>query len=93
MFRTGDTRGRNAPDLPVNCTDDATVRYHGSQMIELTGRTIEIAGMVVEILAVEGDNLVCRNLTTRHELTMDKAVVEQAIRLGKAEIVSREPGA
>jgi len=54
----------------------------------LTGKTIRISGMVIEIVSDEGENYECRNLTTRKTLVMEKAVMEKAIKLGKAEIVS-----
>ena len=57
----------------------------------MIGKTIEIAGMVIEILAEDGDNWKCRNLTTRESLVMQKAVIDKAIRLGQAHVVSREP--
>jgi hypothetical protein len=58
----------------------------------MIGTTIEIAGMVVEIVADEGDSWKCRNLTTQQTLVMKKSVIERAIKLGQAEVVSRESG-
>ena len=56
----------------------------------MIGKTIGIAGMVVEILADEGDSWKCRNLTTQQTLVLKKAVIERAIKLGKAEVLSHE---
>ncbi|MCB1774513.1 MAG: hypothetical protein KDI88_12920 [Gammaproteobacteria bacterium] len=56
----------------------------------MIGKTIEIAGMLIEVLAEEGDSWKCRNLTTRQILVMKKAAVDKAIKLGQAEVVLRE---
>lgn len=57
----------------------------------MIGKTIEIAGMVIEIVADEGDRYQCRNITTGETLSMNKSMLENAIKLGKADIVA-EPG-
>jgi hypothetical protein len=56
----------------------------------MIGKVIEIAGMRIQVLGDEGDSWKCRNVTTQQELLMDKAVVDRAIRLGKAEVVHQE---
>jgi hypothetical protein len=56
----------------------------------MIGTTIEIAGMIVEVLADEGDGWKCRNLTTQQVFVIEKAVIERAIKLAQAEVVSRE---
>ncbi len=58
----------------------------------MIGKTIEIAGMVIEVLSEDGDSWKCRNLTTNQALTLKKAEIERAIKLGKAEVVSRDRG-
>ena len=58
-------------------------------MKDLLGQTIKIAGMVIEIESDDGDSWKCRNLTTRDMLVMKKDVIEKAIKLGKAEVVTR----
>ena len=58
----------------------------------MIGTTIEIAGMVIQILSDEGDSWRCLNLTTREALVMKKAAIDKAIRLGQAQVVSRESG-
>ena len=59
---------------------------------EMIGKTVEIAGMVVEIVSDGGDSWRCRNLTTKELLDMKKGVIEKAIKLGQAEIVSNQQG-
>lgn len=59
-------------------------------MNDLIGKTIDITGMRIEIVADRGDRWACRNLTTNESLLMDKALVERAIKLGQAEFVSPE---
>ena len=58
----------------------------------MIGKTIEIAGMLIEVLGEDGDSWECRNLTTQQPLLLSKAEIEKAIKLGKAEIVPRESG-
>jgi hypothetical protein len=58
----------------------------------MIGKTIEISGMVVEVVADEGDSWKCLNLTTQQTLVLKKAMIERAIKLGQAEVVSRETG-
>lgn len=57
----------------------------------MIGSTVEIAGMVIEVLADEGDSWRCRNLTTRQTLLMKKGVIERAIKLGQAAVIQRDP--
>lgn len=54
----------------------------------LIGKAVEISGMVIEVVADSGENYECRNLTTKEPVEMKKSVIERAIRLGQAEIVS-----
>ncbi len=56
----------------------------------MIGKTVEIAGMVIEIESDGGDSWNCRNLTTREPLIMKKGVIEKAIKLGQAEVVSSQ---
>lgn len=49
--------------------------------------------MMVEIVSDEGKKWVTRNLTTHQTVLFDKAVLEKAIRLGKAEEISDEDNA
>ena len=52
------------------------------------GKQYQIAGMVLEIIADEGEQWRLRNLTTQQTILMDKVVLEKSIKLGKAEEVS-----
>lgn len=56
-------------------------------MSDLVGKTIDIAGMVVEIIADRDQKWECRNRTTGETIQMDKAMIERAIKLGKAEFL------
>lgn len=58
----------------------------------MIGKTIRIAGMVIEIVSDAGESWKCLNLTTREVLAMKKAVIEKAIKLGQAEVVSSQQG-
>lgn len=57
-------------------------------MQDLIGRTFSIAGMAIEIVADVGDQWQTRNLTTQDTVLFDKATLERAIRLGKAEEIT-----
>ncbi|MCB1800583.1 MAG: hypothetical protein KDI82_02740 [Gammaproteobacteria bacterium] len=59
-------------------------------MSDLVGKTISIAGMQIEIIGDSNERWECRNLTTDEILLMDKAVVERAIKLGKAEFIDAD---
>jgi len=61
-------------------------------MGDLSGKTIWISGMVIEVLSDDGETCECRNRTTKEPLVMKKPVIDKAIRLGKAEIVTGEEG-
>jgi len=54
-------------------------------MKDLVGKRFAISGMTIEVLSDEGDKYQVRNVTTRDILEMDKAMLDKAIRLGKAE--------
>ena len=58
----------------------------------MIGKVLKISGMVIKVVSENGDKWECHNLTTRENLLMDKLVVENAIRLGKAEVVSSPEG-
>jgi hypothetical protein len=57
-------------------------------MNEMIGRKFTISGMTIEIIAEDGERWETRNLTTRATVFIDKAVLQKAIRLGKAEEIS-----
>lgn len=54
----------------------------------MIGKVLRISGMLVEIIADDGERWECRNVTTRDTIFIRKTVIESAIKLGKAEIVS-----
>lgn len=56
-------------------------------MQKLIGKKIAISGMVIEIIADDGDKWKARNVTTQDEIAFDKAMIERAIKLGMAEEV------
>ena len=57
-------------------------------MKELTGKQFSISGMTIEVLSDEGDQYQVRNLTTREVLKMDRSMLVNAIKLGKAEEIT-----
>lgn len=58
----------------------------------MIGKKIRIAGMLIEIVSDDGENWSCRNVTMGGPLVMKKALIEKAIKLGQAEVVSNEQG-
>ncbi|MCP5413373.1 MAG: hypothetical protein H6961_01945 [Chromatiaceae bacterium] len=58
----------------------------------MIGKKIRIAGMLIEIVSDDGENWSCRNVTMGEPLVMKKALIEKAIKLGQAEVVSNEQG-
>lgn len=58
-------------------------------MVNITiGKKIWISGMALEIVADAGDKWETRNLTTKETVLMDKAVLDHALRFGKAEDIT-----
>lgn len=58
------------------------------QADSLIGKVVSISGMAIEILSDEGERWRCRNLTTKATLHLEKTIIENAIKLGKAEILN-----
>ncbi|MEJ2142202.1 MAG: hypothetical protein P8Y24_07575 [Gammaproteobacteria bacterium] len=54
----------------------------------MIGKKFMITGMQIEVVSDEGDKWQTRNLTTGEMVLFDKAVLEKAIRLGKAEEIT-----
>lgn len=52
-----------------------------------TGQRFIISGMTIEIVSDAGERWETRNITTREKVFFDKAVLLNAIKLGKAEEV------
>lgn len=48
--------------------------------------------MLIEIVSDDGENWSCRNVTMGEPLVMKKTLIEKAIKLGQAEVVSNEQG-
>lgn len=57
-------------------------------MDNMTGKKILISGMTIEIMSEEDDKWQCRNITTDEMISFKKTVIEKALKLGKAELVS-----
>jgi hypothetical protein len=53
------------------------------------GKKYIISGMTLEILSDDGERWETRNLTTKETVFMDKSVLQNAIKLGKAEEISQ----
>jgi hypothetical protein len=57
-------------------------------MDNMVGRKFMISGMAIVIVADAGDRWETHNLTTRETVFMNKSVLQNAIKLGKAEEIS-----
>jgi hypothetical protein len=57
-------------------------------MAKMIGKKFEISGMKLEILADSGDEWQTRNITTKEIVLMDKTVLKNAIKLGKADEIT-----
>ena len=56
----------------------------------MTGKQYKISGMTVEIIADDGERWKMHNVTTNEIIYFDKATLEKAIKLGKAEEVTED---
>ena len=54
----------------------------------MIGKKFKIAGMTIEIISDHDDRWETRNLTTYETVMFSKSVLENAIKLGKAEELS-----
>lgn len=54
----------------------------------MIGKKIILTGMNIEIVSDAGKRWEARNVTTKETVFIDKLVLKNAIKLGKAEIVS-----
>ena len=54
-------------------------------MDTMIGKKFSISGMLIEILSEEDARWQTRNITTRETVFIDKSVLNNAIKLGKAE--------
>jgi hypothetical protein len=57
-------------------------------MENMIGKKIVISGMTIEVIAEDEERWECRNMTTKETVLMKKSVIENAIKLGKAEVIS-----
>jgi len=55
---------------------------------DMIGNKVNISGMDIEIISDNGDRWECRNITTKETVFIEKSVLENAIKLGKAEVIS-----
>lgn len=55
----------------------------------MIGKKFEIRGMVIEIISDDGDSWKTRNITTKETDLINKQVLQNAIRLGKAKEVTK----
>lgn len=53
----------------------------------MIGKKFIISGMEIEIVSEQDDKWETRNITTGETVLFDKAVLEKAIKLGKAEAI------
>jgi len=56
---------------------------------KMIGKKFEIRGMVIEIISDDGDSWKTRNITTKETDLINKQVLQNAIRLGKAKEVTK----
>ena len=57
-------------------------------MANMIGKKIIISGMDLEIISDDSERWECRNITTKETVFIKKSVLEDAIKLGKAEVIS-----
>ena len=57
-------------------------------MDNMMGKKFMISGMAIEIISDAGDKWETRNITTKESVFMNKIVLQNAIKLGKAEDVT-----
>lgn len=57
-------------------------------MDKMVGKKFMISGMTVEIISDDGERWETRNITTKETVFFKKSVLQNAIKLGKAEEVS-----
>lgn len=62
------------------------ISVDGSQI--MIGKKFNISGMIIEIISDEGDKWKTRNITTKETVFFNKTVLQDAIKLGKAEEIS-----
>lgn len=58
-------------------------------MDNMIGKKIMISGMAIEIISDDDETWECLNITTKETVFINKSVLKNAIKLGKAEEISR----
>lgn len=57
-------------------------------MDNMIGKRFMISGMAIEIISEDDERCECRNITTNETVFFNRSVLENAIKLGKAEEIS-----
>jgi hypothetical protein len=57
-------------------------------MDNMIGKKIMISGMTIEVISDNDEKWECRNMTTKEIIFIKKSVLKNAIKLGKAELIS-----
>jgi hypothetical protein len=57
-------------------------------MENMIGKKVIISGMTIEVISDDEDRWECLNMTTKETIFMKKSVLKDAIKLGKAEVIS-----
>jgi len=68
------------------CSPDA--KRQGLMMDKMVGKTLVISGMSIEVVSDDGERYETRNTTTKETIFFNKPVLQNAIKLGKAEEIS-----
>ena len=59
-------------------------------MTKMIGKKIIISGMTIEIISDDGKKWKTRNITTKQIVSFNKTDLQNAIKLGKAEVISEQ---
>ena len=57
-------------------------------MTNMMGKKIIISGMTIKIVSDDGEKWIAHNITTKEIVTFNKIFLQDAIKLGKAEVIS-----
>ena len=57
-------------------------------MENMIGKKSSMSRMAIEVIAEDEERWEWRNMTTKETVLMKKSVIENAIKLGKAEVIS-----
>lgn len=56
----------------------------------MIGKGFMVSGIIIEVIANDGDRLQTRNITTRKTVFFDRSALEKAIKLGMAEEITKQ---